>query len=116
MRRRRGRQSIEILVSNGKTCPYCAVIMRVYRSLQQKQRNDAPNFPTRDHVIPRSRMPGQGTIIVCRKCNGDKGDRTLPEWLVVLVEAGDPRVDHVKKFMNENAAAKQKRPSLKERK
>lgn len=51
-------------------------------------------MPTRDHVRP---VWGGGTfrIICCRKCNADKGQMFLSQWLTRLRKAGDPRARHV---------------------
>jgi hypothetical protein len=61
-----------------------------------------PRQPTRDHVIPRSRLPAQPVVIVCKICNGQKSNMTLPEWHERLVKKQDPRADRVKRFMDEN--------------
>lgn len=66
----------------GERCPYCNITMR-----GTKNRLDSP---TRDHIVPRSRA-GKRTIIVCRRCNQDKADRDLEEWLGVLEETRDLR-------------------------
>ena len=93
----------EILIAHGTACPYCGKIMKIPgRQYGRNARSNHPDFPTRDHVIPKSRMPAMGKIIVCRRCNGDKGNMTLDEWIVVLVKAADPRFDHVIEFIRKN--------------
>jgi hypothetical protein len=100
--------SFDLLVAHGKACPYCDTPMRVPAKKVKVRggRSSMRTFPTRDHLIPKSRMPAQGFIIVCGGCNRDKGNRTLDEWVVRLAEQGDPRVAFVRKFMRANADRK----------
>lgn len=70
-----------------KPCPYCGHEMLV---------GDSRRAPTRDHKIPRSRTKqikpkGVNILIVCRACNGDKGDMTLDEFAAFLTKRGDLR-------------------------
>jgi len=89
--------SKEILVHHGRECPYCHGMMRV--PFRKKRAQNTDNFPTRDHVIPKSVMPGMGTLIVCRKCNTDKRNYTLPEWYELLKNQCDARATIIKDFM-----------------
>lgn len=45
-------------------------------------------FPTRDHVVPKSRG-GSGhssnILVVCSPCNGQKGSMLLSEWIMELL-------------------------------
>lgn len=90
--------ALRILVHHGRACPYCGVIMQV----KGRRASTKPRFPTRDHVIPKSVMPAMGTVIVCRKCNLDKGNRTVMEWYLHLQAIADPRSSFVSRFMQEN--------------
>lgn len=68
----------------GKPCPYCGVAM--------KHRGE--RLATRDHKLARSnggRLTAENRIIVCKKCNAEKGSYTLGEWHERLRQAGDPR-------------------------
>lgn len=94
--------ALSIRCAHGRSCPYCGVTMFIAR---KKPLRD-PRMPTRDHVIPKSRMLGQGTIIVCSRCNSDKRNMTLPEWHSALLAKGDARAAVVKRFMDDNAHAK----------
>ena len=89
--------SKELLVNHGRNCPYCDETMKVFTSDRRKKFND--HFPTRDHVIPKSIMPAQGILIVCRKCNNDKKNLLLEEWLEVLQNVKDFRVPIIKDYM-----------------
>lgn len=84
------------MTQHGKPCPYCGTIMRVDAS---KNAQNKPYFPTRDHVIPKSIMPGQPRHIVCKKCNNDKDNRTLEEWFEVLKSRCDPRTKLIKSHL-----------------
>jgi 5-methylcytosine-specific restriction endonuclease McrA len=84
------RVSLLLLTSHGKECPYCGEVMYVPPKGMRK-RHGHPRFPTRDHVIPKSVVPGQQILIVCRQCNLDKGNRTLNQWLAELKRKNDPR-------------------------
>lgn len=93
-----------ILAAHGRPCPYCQKTMRVGTGRKNgKARSNQPDFPTRDHVIPKSVMPAQGTLIVCSQCNNDKGNKTLDRWHQNLCERGDPRAPIVKRLMKDNA-------------
>jgi hypothetical protein len=59
--------------ANGWPCPYCWQPMGTNRH----------NFPTWDHVVPVSAGGADSRankLVVCKKCNGDKGARALPEY------------------------------------
>jgi hypothetical protein len=64
-----------------------------------KGAQNTPLFPTRDHVIPKSFMPGQGFLIVCRTCNLDKRNRTLADWCDFLERRNDRRSVIVRELM-----------------
>lgn len=69
---------------HGKPCPYCENVMLI----------GTARPPTRDHVVPK-RMGGtlsdRNTLIVCRPCNGDKGDKTLEQFANSLTRRADAR-------------------------
>lgn len=88
----------------GRPCPYCGAKMGVCEQGSPLARSqvDAPRYPTRDHLLPRSRggtNAAKNIAICCRCCNGDKGDRTPREWLAALADVYDPRAMHVARFM-----------------
>ena len=92
------------LSADGKPCPYCRITMRIgLRSPRAPRSRTHPEFPTKDHVIPKSVMPAQGILICCYRCNQDKRDMFLEEWADVLGASGDPREAVVREFMKENA-------------
>lgn len=78
----------------GHLCPYCWEIIagktHPYRA------------PTWDHVVPVSRG-GPDTkaniLVVCRRCNGDKGNRNPIEWLGVLRYSKDHRASKLARFV-----------------
>ncbi len=45
-----------------------------------------PRSKTRDHVYPKARGGGRGTVKACRLCNQAKGDLTMAEFRVKAVE------------------------------
>ncbi len=68
----------------GHECPYC---------LDEMQK-DGPKRPSRDHIRPKmlgADLNGGNRVIVCTKCNSDKNDKTLHQWLNELLRAGDSR-------------------------
>lgn len=99
-----------LLAHHGRPCPYCDKRMHITKKGRQAQYSEKrmtkahshPDFPTRDHVIPKSVMPAMGTIIVCRQCNQDKRNRMLAEWYIELHETADPRAPMILRFMQEN--------------
>lgn len=99
--------SIEILAAHGRPCPYCGTQMSVGHGRRKKL--NRPNSPSRDHLIPKSLMPAQGTIVVCRRCNSDKGQLLLDEWEERLRAIGDPRAPIIRDFMKRNAHLKRSR-------
>lgn len=90
--------SLRVLLAHNTPCPYCARLMRVPRKARRRDPS-ATDYPTRDHMIPRSLMPGQATVMVCRRCNQDKANRTLEGWAAILERDGDPRAVHVRRFI-----------------
>lgn len=81
-------------VIHGVKCPYCGASYT--EALEQ------PRSKTVDHVWPRSRFPEKCNSVLadcCRRCNGQKGNFTLEEWLEVLIRSGDPRVPYVQKCL-----------------
>ena len=55
--------------------------------------------PTRDHITPTSRggkNTSDNVIIVCQKCNNDKKDWTLFEFILALAHAKDRRQSYVR--------------------
>lgn len=85
-----GRQSRLWQEAWGKPCPYC-------REPMVGPVND-PRAPTRDHLWPKSRggrLAGDNRLVVCKGCNTDKAERSLIEWLALLMWEGDPRAAHV---------------------
>lgn len=72
--------------ADGKSCPYCGTAMVTRKGGERR--------PTRDHVLPRCRggtIGADNILVVCFTCNGDKGDRTLGEFLLALAQVNDPR-------------------------
>lgn len=57
-------------------------------------------------------MPAMGTIIVCRRCNHDKADRTVREWHAHLSARDDSRAETVAKWMTDNSATMASEPTL----
>ena len=89
--------SHRLLAHHGRPCPYCNEQMII--RLKGRRKASDPHFPTRDHVVPKALMPSMGTLIVCRKCNNDKGAHMLSAWAELLSRRGDPRAPIVKEFM-----------------
>lgn len=61
-----------------------------------------PSYPTRDHLLPRTRGGSNlkhNIAICCKRCNGDKKNRTTEEWHQDLARERDPRAKHVAKFL-----------------
>lgn len=67
---------------HNKPCPYCRRTMIVpgYGVIV----DETSSFPTRDHVIPKSKG-GRAVIVVCSKCNGDKGDMDPDQYVETLI-------------------------------
>lgn len=97
----------------GTPCPYCGVTMTKARGEWTNHWTNA----TRDHIRPR-RYKGNNRannrIIVCKRCNADKGDRFLSTWLHELRESGDPRADLVGQVLSfvKQELGEQPRPSV----
>lgn len=68
----------------GRPCRYCGQPMHP---------------PTRDHIRPRARLDqplgAVNITYVCEACNGDKGARTLIEFLADLIARQDARAERV---------------------
>jgi 5-methylcytosine-specific restriction endonuclease McrA len=65
---------------------------------------DTPDWaPSRDHIKPAhhggSLEDPTYRVVVCRRCNQDKGSRSLRRFLRWLARAGDPRASRVASFM-----------------
>ncbi len=77
---------------DGKPCPYCG---------REMTRNLRSRAPTRDHVRPKragGTFANGNCLVVCVKCNGDKGDMMLREFVWWLHERNDPRAAIVAKI------------------
>lgn len=73
-------------------CPYCRKGMTL----------SGPRQMTRDHIRPRSKganLSGYNKVLVCAKCNNDKGDSHIGNWQVTLAAQNDPRAVHVANFI-----------------
>ena len=73
-------------------CSYCGTVLtkptRYHVSLRAH---------TRDHVKPAC-DGGRLKVDACNRCNGDKGDLYLDEWIGKLRAAGDSRLKSVEAF------------------
>ena len=60
---------------------------------------------TRDHIIPKSHCgeapPSANTEWVCIRCNRNKGDLFIEDWLCVLQEDNDPRYEIVLSYLSD---------------
>ena len=85
------------LKERGKPCPYC----------RQPMRATGAHEATPDHMVAHSKggRAGQNILYVCRKCNLDKAELSLSEFLTKLERDGDKRAKTVRQFI-ESAAAK----------
>jgi hypothetical protein len=78
----------------GESCPWCTVTMSTA---------SPRTSPTREHLVPRVRGGHVGpTVIVCSKCNNDKGDVHLDGWLGLLRARDDRRAYFLAKWMQHN--------------
>ena len=68
-------------------CSYCNAHL-------EKAKSGGALALTRDHVRPKCDH-GWTTTPACRRCNGDKADMYLDEWLTELRASGDWRVSFV---------------------
>jgi hypothetical protein len=89
----------------GQPCPYCGQKMTgpPFQTAPGVKQRHGKAMVTRDHIIPRSRIrgePAQRIIIVCRRCNSDKGDMTLDEWVVWLDDRFDIRRARVRALLD----------------
>lgn len=81
-----------LLYMIGKGCPYCGTRMDY----------GPTHNPTRDHIIPVSRNGSRyrgNTVVVCRRCNQDKRNLTIYEFLKELRHQRDIRVTFVLRFI-----------------
>lgn len=81
---------------HGEPCPYCGKTM-----LRGTRR-----LPTRDHVRPRSTggtLSKGNCLIVCAPCNGEKGSKSLFEFLEALSGRNDPRAERVRALVHSGA-------------
>lgn len=77
--------------ADGRDCPYCGRMMSLKYGAHDR------DFPTRDHI--RARIAGGGKrVMVCRRCNLDKGALSLVEWQLRLRQNADPRQSYVARF------------------
>jgi hypothetical protein len=82
----------------GTPCAYCKVEMT---------RRGEQTRVTRDHIVPvvayRTRKvprpTGNNIAWVCHRCNNDKADKMIDDWLDELRAADDPRTPVVAKFL-----------------
>lgn len=85
-------------LADGAKCPYCG--NRMYGAWKRRGRKKGkmhlPHDVTREHVIPHS-QGGRIVIAACRRCNHDKANLTPTEWLAVLRERQDQRLERVAK-------------------
>jgi len=81
-----------LVAAIGSPCPYCGEPM-----------NTPDRAPSRDHIKPvhhgGSLEDPANRVVVCRRCNQDKGSRSLRRFHKWLVRTGDPRAGHVGAFM-----------------
>jgi hypothetical protein len=91
--KKRNRFKVDLLAAHGRPCPYCGTLMRVDPDNKARSKH---YFPSRDHVVPRSKLPGMPVVIVCQKCNRDKCNNDLVEWLEILKSTNDDRYEKVK--------------------
>lgn len=76
---------------DGRKCPYCGRAMKA--SIKRENRH---LFPTRDHVIPKSRGGTlKMSIRVCWECNGLKGNKDPFEWIEFIAINRRDRLDIV---------------------
>lgn len=75
-------------------CPYCGKLMDGRRPLHA-------TYPTADHVFPQS-LGGVRTVLVCRRCNMDKGATPIQVWQALLDRRKDPRAWLVSAFICAN--------------
>lgn len=83
--------SNKIQKSDGLPCSYCGCTMRTTFIRPDVL---APEFPTRDHVVPKC-MNGSKTVMVCFACNQEKGSIPISEWYARLRRVADSRATKV---------------------
>lgn len=62
--------------ANKGRCAYCKMPFNAANP-------HSPNYPTKDHKVPKSRggMSGADNLVwACRRCNQEKGDMTVSEY------------------------------------
>ena len=64
------------------------------RTTLARSTSESPFARTKEHVKPKC-DGGRVTVPACSRCNNDKGDLYLNEWVGVLKAAGDKRAKHV---------------------
>lgn len=72
----------------GKPCPYCNV----------KMGRHGPEKATRDHKVARckgGKLTVDNRVICCRRCNNEKGAKTLYEWFQLLASQSDRRARRI---------------------
>jgi hypothetical protein len=70
------RRLCELIVArDGNVCRYCAV------RVNWKDRRGATGA-TYDHVDPDGDNSFENVVVACRRCNGEKRDRTPAEWVL----------------------------------
>jgi len=83
-----------LVAAIGTPCPYCGEVM-----------DTGQRAPSRDHIRSYKRggrlADPNNRVIVCQRCNSDKGHLSLEAFRNRLARAGDPRAVHVEAFMRE---------------
>lgn len=88
--------AVNLETAKGLPCPWCGVAMRRRKGKAFK------SYHSRDHVVPASKggkLTKRNRVTVCGQCNGDKGARTLEEWLSHLRAVDDYRASYVEEFL-----------------
>lgn len=76
----------------GRPCPYCG----------EEMTDNGKRKATKEHKLPRSlggTLTFENRLIVCRRCNSDKGNLTIETWYYRLWAGRDPRAEHVHRIM-----------------
>jgi hypothetical protein len=73
-------------------CAYCGTVLT-----KPTRYWVGPRAHTRDHIKPRC-DGGRLKVDACFRCNGDKGDLYLDEWIAKLRASGDRRLKNVEAF------------------
>lgn len=82
----------------GRPCVYCDQVMMNHPGHPARR-------PTRDHVRPKSKggNSSSNVVIVCRRCNQDKGSIILVRWMLRLYAEADPRAPIVLNFITKKS-------------